>query len=624
MRNNSRKVFSFLIILECFLVLAVLVVPSFSNADVPLSKNDSDEFTTEPDFEPAPVPEPAPAQPPDPPPAPKPVSKPVVRNLSTLEQATDDLVRDLVVKGYTSYRFDDKNRLELVNEPIEAEASMDQDNEYAPSRDFARLKTHANSHRNRPSDKIISRVQYGTNKLGDGDALYRVAISDGRLTIEEATAIAEANSTELRGVKRRIDVARSKVREATRALLPTVSFVMEWNGGIASQRFYKGKSRKLNVNQPVFYGGELIYTLRQSEAGWKGAQQEYASARGEIVRAVANQYFSVVKAEYNLHYQTALNRDADVVYRRVRKERIKSVVSEIDYLNVESQHHSVALQFEAAKNEYVTSTLALYQSMGLPLDDRLPVDLRINFNKIDPDLDEVLTIAMRNNPTILNKQYSLEGAEWNIKIYKAKGLPHFDLRGSIGYLGEVNKDTKAIEGDNHDLDLEKEWFLGGTVSMPLGESSVEYDQIKHNYGPTVLALTGSQDFKHKVTYNLLDKIANTTDSVKAEADYYQALSELEKAANDAILGVKDELYNMRKSLVLVDSSIAKIRYQERQNSVLNYLLSMQETSPSNVMEGFIEQAQNKFGLIEAVTDYHKAVLTLNVLMGDGKHFESRS
>ena len=126
-----------------------------------------------------------------------------------------------------------------------------------------------------------------------------------------------------------------------------------------------------------------------------------------------------------------------------------------------------------------------------------------------------------------------------------------------------------------------------------------------------------------MTLDLFDKFPDLTDEQSAEAQYWQALGELAKAKDDAIVKTKDEVYNLRKALIQIDSAIAKMRYQERQNDILRYMMGMQESPPVNYLEGLNEQAQNKFAFIQAVIDYHEAVSNLNLLMGDPDYFNAK-
>ncbi len=532
------------------------------------------------------------------------------------EQQTELLIKTIVDKGYVGgpNPQDVKQTAPAIEEDVYKE--------------FAIFKDLKKDRRKPAQTDKNARKRY---QLQDSDALYRVAVSDKVVTLEEAIQIGLANNLNAKAAAKKIDVARSKVNEARRALFPTAQIVTEVNGGKAQGsstnlggRLYKGKNWKVNVTQPVFYGGELVYTLKQAEGAWKSAIEEFKKAKTEFTQQVQVIYLGAVKNEYNYEYQATLYKDVDAYYRRVRLEHQKKLISDIDFLNAESEYYQVFFQLEGARSELLTSQLTLSQTLGLDLSEPLPLDMRLDFVPVKPDLYEVLELAMRQNPDIRIKQYSLDGAELGIKIFKAKKLPKVDLRGSYGMLGEVFKDTQQIEADNHDLDTEKEWFLGAGVSMPLGANSLEYEQIKHKYGPTILALTGSEDWRHKVTLGIYDKLSDVTDAQNAEATLIQAQADLDKAKNETILNVRAEFYNMQKALIQIDSTLAKMRYQDKQVAAYRFLVGLQETAVSSLMGGMVEQAQNKFGFIQAVADYHTAVAGLNAAIGDPDYFKSRA
>ncbi|GEM_PF-1122219 len=481
--------------------------------------------------------------------------------------------------------------------------------------------------------------------ISDGEALYKVAVSDHDVSLKEAVEIGVANNIQLRALKKKIEVADSKLVEAKRALFPTIQGVWQTNGGhvagsvlatdgstslVPGQRFYKGETRKINVNQPLFYGGELTLTVKQAEENVKSAKSEYSKARSEYIHQVRTSYYGLVKAEYNVQYQTELNDKVDSIYKRVKEEHNQKLIAEVDFLNVESQYHQVYFQAESGKNDRQSADLVLHQALSLDSNEPLPVNLKLEFVPIHPQFEEMLNLSLQNNADVQIKEYALASAQYGIMIYKAKKLPRVDLRGSYGMEGEAFHDSRVFAPPGVDgsgtgnNDLEKEWFLGVHVGMPLGANSVEYDQIKHNYGPTVLALTGSDDWTHKMTFNLMDNFSNITDEKSAQAALLQSQSDLEKAKNDLTVKVRDDFYNLQKSLIQIDSSIAKVRYQGKQNSILEYMLSMQETAVSNYLEGLIEQAQNKFAFIQAVVDYHIAVSGLSLSIGDPNYFETES
>lgn len=543
----------------------------------------------------------------------------------SLQKEADQLLDELSKKEFISAASVEKPPVELKVQPTKIQKS-----ELKPSQKKSLIlklspKKVPLIKNKQPAKKWFWPASYGNQyQFTEGQSLYRVAVSDKKVTMMEAIDIGLANNIQLESLKKKVEVAEAKLMEAKRAMFPTIQGSFDVNGGINVGRFYKGESRKINVNQPLFYGGELVFTMKQAEENLKSSKAEYRKASNEFIHQIRIAYGGVIKAEYNAQYQFELYEKVHEIYKRVQEGHRQKVVAEIDFLNVESQYQQVYFQVESSKNDLLSASLILHQILGLENDDLLPVDLQIHFKKIQARFEEFLLVAFQNNPDVQIKENALTSAGLGVKIYKAKKLPRVDLRGSYGMLGEAHQDDIAFAAEKKSNDLEKEWFMGVHVTMPLGPNSVEYDQVKNKFGPTVLALTGSEAWRHRTTFNLFDKLSDITDAKGAEATLLQSQSDYQKAKNDLTVKLKDDFYNLQKSLIQIDSSVAKMRYQDKQNGILEYLLGLQETSVENYLEGLINQSQNKFSFIQAVMDYNMAVSDLSVSIGEPYYFDAEA
>ena len=94
-------------------------------------------------------------------------------------------------------------------------------------------------------------------KLSEGEALYKVAVSDGKITLDEAVEIGLANSVQAKATRKKIEVAKAKLTEAKRALFPTVQTAMvlpnssggkQPNTGVGAPapRTFRSESFKIN------------------------------------------------------------------------------------------------------------------------------------------------------------------------------------------------------------------------------------------------------------------------------------------------------------------------------------------------------------------------------------------
>lgn len=462
-------------------------------------------------------------------------------------------------------------------------------------------------------------------RITEAEALYRVAISDGKITAREAAEVGLANNIQLQAAKKNIEVADAKLTEAKRGLFPTLQAQMDINGGItpgiSGGRFYKGKSQKLNVTQPLYYGGELANTVKQAEENLHVSKEEYKKQRADLVHQIRIAYYGVVKAEYNAQYQVELFEKINVLLEKMKAQFDARVAAEIDFLNVQSQYQQVLFQLESSKNDVLSANVSLKQSMSIDAEGVLPVDLKITFSKASPRYEDLIQRAMQSNSDIRVKAYGIQAAKYGIEIYESKKKPHFELRGSYGMLGEALHDDIAFEDGKASIDQEKEWFLGVQGRMPLGAHSVEYEQIKRVYGPTSSALIGSSDWRHTVKYNMFDQFGAITDEKTAQYTLLQAETEYQTIRDEVILRIRDEYYNLQKYLISIDTSTAKLQYLEKQLAIYDYLFNMQEVSMSDYLEDIIAQAQDKYAFIQAVADYNVSLSQIGTLIGDPNYFE---
>ncbi len=477
-----------------------------------------------------------------------------------------------------------------------------------------------------PMPKILGFDREDPYRLTDGRALYKVAISDGKITIKEAVNIGLANSIQAQALLKKVDVADSKWTEAKRALFPTAQFQYDDNGGRspsgADRPLYKGRSIKVNVSQPLYYGGELVLTVKQAEENMKAAKMEYEKAKNELVQSIRTAYYSVVKTEYNVQYQETALKDISALYKTIKSAKDRGVFAEVDALNVESQYQQANFTTDSTHNDLLAAYLTLRQAMNLDSTDDLPLHLKLELKKISPNFSQLLDFALKNNPDILSKELAFLSARDGVEIYKAKKRPHFDFRGSFGHQGEhlTDSDSETVE-EREKLPQKREWYAGIHGSMPFGANSGEFDMVKHQYGPTVSAFQGSTDWRRSWKFNLLDKLADITDEKSAQATFMQSEADWQKSRSEVIFKLKENFYSLQKALIQIDTTAAKMRYQEKQNSILKYMMGFQEATPGNYLEGLIEQASNRFSFIQAVTDYHLAVSNIGVTCGNPFYFD---
>lgn len=453
----------------------------------------------------------------------------------------------------------------------------------------------------------------------EGLLAYKIAVSDQVITLKEAEEVALKSQVLVRALEKKIKAAERKLTEAQRALFPTLSAEASANGGIVAGSAYQGESWKLNISHTIFDGGELLFTLRQATANLESEKAKFAKERSELLYRVGEAYRGVVRADYNFAYQNALYDDVQTIKIRTDKEHENKLASDIDYLEVMSTFNQIEYTKVSADADLKSARLILAQEMALDPDLPLPVDTTIRFQEVPVSLDTVRSMVQKSNWDIKIKELAAEGAFYGVRVSEAKKYwPKVEARGSVGLTGE------APVGAGFHNDLEDEHFIGFEGSMPLGGNSVDYAFTRRFFGPTVLSLTGSEDYRHRVTFNLLDKLSNLTDSDVAIADYLNAMADLEKERLGADVKVQEAFYDYKGSVLQMNTSLSKIKYREKQVNILKVTTGMQEASTSTLVNEMVQLSEDRFSYIKAVSDSQGALSNINRLIGIDNFYGSES
>ena len=470
----------------------------------------------------------------------------------------------------------------------------------------------------------------------EGILAYKVAASDGLITQDEAVEIAVKNSVKLQSLGKRVKASIRKLTEARRAFFPTVSGEIAVSGGFTNDTNYQGELWKLNLSQPLYDGGELLFTLRQQETVLKSDKAKFAKEKGEIIYKVGEAYNNLVNALYNLEYQEALLEEVTEIHDRTVKAFDEKLVSEIDHLDVVSTHGQVTFQKESAISSLLSAKLLLFQAMGVDFNEGLTVDTRLLVNEVPIDLDTVRELVRKNNWDIRIKELNAKAAYYQVKVNEAKTHPKVELRGYVGLAGEATlkeceKSNSPHECDTVEgaaplpLDLEKENALFVEVKMPFGPNSVEYQYSRRVFGPTISTFGGApQDWKHRARFFLLDKLSELTDTEKDIAEYLNVKYEWQKEMIDQDVKANEAYYEYRGALLQMTTSEAKMKYREKYVASLRFTTGLEEASLSTLLSEMVQLSEDKYSYVKAVSDVHNAISDINRLIGIEGYYGSES
>lgn len=309
-----------------------------------------------------------------------------------------------------------------------------------------------------------------------------LADDSGRpLSLDDVFAAALRRSEVIATQTELIRQAEERYRQASGALLPTVSGVMThtWQEGLPTgvtsttptNLSYQPVS-KVNATQPLFRGFREFAGLRQTKDLVNAQNEDYQNARVLLFKDVVQNYYNVLSIEQDLRnldeeIRQNVDREQDID-KRVRIGRSRPA----ELLNVQATISTLRAQVEQlnAQLQVARETFAFLTGLdaATPLGDTEAVA-----ESIDPLPDYLAAVDQR--PDVLASQKRLVAAQENVKVAQGAHLPSVDLSGNYyldrpGYLSDVNWDVT--------LALTLPIYSGGTMQSKVREAVSQRTQAE--------------------------------------------------------------------------------------------------------------------------------------------------
>lgn len=451
---------------------------------------------------------------------------------------------------------------------------------------------------------------------------------DGIFSLDDCINIAIKNNIPIQISEKNVKLAKMRVMEARRNMLPSATLVWEPYTGVVNEQRYYGRKQYIEGKQPIFHGGELFFTLKQAEVNLEISRNEANKTKNELVLQVRKAYYSLAKADDNLKLQSELIAEAEHIFKMVNEQYDAKIASKLELLNVSSQLSQIKYQLASADGDVGVAELILKQAMNVDPEVIVKIRPKLEFNKVEVKYEDALKAAFANRPEVIINTLMIDYYLYGEKVAASKGLPKVDIMGSWGlaketYLPEDNAFNSTgwgnLPGTNTpiiaDEKLKAQWYAGVKASLPAWGSTGEYSFTREQWVPTVATFQGTEAKTNSFKLKILDNLAMYSDKQLSEIDFDRARQELNKTKQDVNLEVKEECFNYQKALIQLDTAEYKVKYQENELEFTRMKRSIDEAEDSNVIESMIKLSQEKFGYVQALTDCHTAIASINKAIG---------
>ncbi len=417
--------------------------------------------------------------------------------------------------------------------------------------------------------------------------------------------IGAENYRPLQIAKEQYELAQLKLREAKRQFFPTaVIRLINTDGKTVGDVDIFSKTYELEFEQPITYGGELRYKVEQAKVNMELARLEYRRLYQDFALELKRNYYNVILNRMNWDTFNKLLIQANKILALGKSMYKKGLLTEMEYRQLQSTFEQIKFYFVSTQKELSLAELALRQTMNLPEDQNLPLVNWLPFEKVNIDLQEAIKIAVSKRPELQIRRLVSYFNNLNEQIAKSKDRLRISLTGKYGKMAEDYASEPVIFRDS--------WYVGLKFTKPLGASTVNASITKQRI-PVGEFRTGenTETLTETMEFAILDRLDEMADEKTARVEFLKALNEELETEETVQAEVEKAYANYITSLFQIETSLKKLEFQAQRIKVAEGRMKVQEGSITELLQAYLEYANEKVNYNRALIGYYIALSSLS-------------
>ncbi len=268
------------------------------------------------------------------------------------------------------------------------------------------------------------------------------------LTLDAAVRLAEEQNPTLLAAREQIKSARGAVLGAWGRMLPTVSLNGLWNfrekvqivdlspmGGPPNVEldFTKDYQGGVSINMPLWTWGATRAGYQDARTGVDIANNSLEAGKRDVIMQVTQAFYGVLLAEEGLK----VARDALAQAERqeaIAAERLAhGAASQFDHLRARVQVANLRPSVVRAEAMVSQTRIGLNLLLGLPADEQIRLEGRLQYTPADFALEELKRQALTNRADLRSARLNVQRADLAVSMARASRLPALLLNGTYSF-----------------------------------------------------------------------------------------------------------------------------------------------------------------------------------------------
>ncbi len=267
------------------------------------------------------------------------------------------------------------------------------------------------------------------------------------LTLDQAEALALKNHPQIQYARYNSLASNQIVREIRSAYFPTVygsitGTVADRNtrigaGYIDLPRLWNRFGSGLSVDQLITDSGRTPNLVASSRLQDQAAHQDVFTSRYDVLLAVNQAYFQVLRAEALLRVAQKTVGERQTVVDQVSAMVKNQLKSQLDLSFVQVNLAQAKLLEISAQNDVDKAFAQLSRTLGTSKSQQYTLQQRTLPQPPPPSAEDLVTLAMANRPELASLRYSSQSAYKFQKAERDLSLPTVTAQGDAGVIPDV-------------------------------------------------------------------------------------------------------------------------------------------------------------------------------------------
>jgi TonB family protein len=199
-----------------------------------------------------------------------------------------------------------------------------------------------------------------------------------------------------------IELAQLKVSEAHRSLYPNVKLSSYYTDGEVYKVGYQEGETKIQMDQPIFHGGELKDTITQAQVNLDITKKNYDRLKLDVINKTEIAYYNLVASHIHIRQKEEILNEAKDLMEKIEKLYSIGMAIPLELNSARAWYEQIALQIQSIKQELYMAELTLRQVMNIEGVPKISTST-LPMNKLDLSLNKCLELALQHRPEIYLK-----------------------------------------------------------------------------------------------------------------------------------------------------------------------------------------------------------------------------